>query len=135
MDYTLSLHDALPISPPLQWTGAPANTKSFVLIVDDPDAPMGTWDHWVLFNIAPTVNVLSEAVDSKAIGIPGKTSFGKQSYGGPCPPFGTHHYHFKLYALDKMLDLVAGSSKQDVEHAMQGHILAQADLVGLYHRN
>lgn len=119
------------VSPELHWSGAPENTKSFVLIVDDPDAPGKTWVHWVLFNIEAGISRIDE--DSSA-GIHGNTDFNAAKYGGPCPPSGTHHYHFKLYALDTKLDLSKGATKQDVERAMEGHILAHAELIGLYQR-
>ncbi len=124
------------VSPPLAWSGAPADTKSFALIVDDPDAPMGTWVHWVLFNILASANSLPEGVAAGAQlsdgSLQGKNSSGKMGYSGPCPPSGTHRYFFKLYALDAMLNLSSGSSKQQLLSAMQGHILAQAELMGTF---
>jgi Raf kinase inhibitor-like YbhB/YbcL family protein len=123
------------ISPTLQWAGAPTNTKSFALIVDDPDAPKGTFVHWVIFNIPASLNQLTENVKSGNFTL-GRTSFSSAkksaNYGGPCPPSGTHHYHFKLYALDAMLSLGKGASKQELLDAMSGHILGRAELVGLY---
>ncbi|MGB7002666.1 MAG: YbhB/YbcL family Raf kinase inhibitor-like protein [Halobacteriota archaeon] len=106
----------------------PAGTKSLALIVDDPDAPMGTWVHWVSFNI-PVVSQIDE--DS----IPGKqgiNDFGRKDYGGPCPPSGTHRYFFKIYALDNVLDLNEGINKEALEDAEEGHILDKAELIGLY---
>ena len=124
------------ISPPLVWSDIPENTASFVLINDDPDAPVGTWDHWILFNLEGKTTELAENVDlSKLAGVQlGRNSWRRNDYGGPCPPYGTHRYFFKLYALDIKLDLPAGSSKQDIEKAMAGHILAEAELLGRYKR-
>ena len=127
------------VSPPLAWSGAPTGTKSLALIVDDPDAPMGTWVHWVLFDIPASLSSLPEAVDRtptvQGIGTQGKNDFGKTGYGGPCPPRGKpHRYFFKLYALDMALNLKAGASKAEVEKAMRGHILAQGLLIGTYSR-
>jgi len=126
--------DGADISPALTWTGAPNNTKSFALIVDDPDAPTKVWVHWVLFNIPASVNNLAENTSTSGF-LQGATDFnGKQQYGGPCPPSGTHRYHFTLYALDTMLNLQAGASKRDVINAMRGHILDQTILIGTYER-
>ena len=124
------------ISPPLVWNDIPENTASFVLINDDPDAPVGTWDHWILFNLDGKTTELAENVDlSKLAGVQlGHNSWRRIDYGGPCPPYGTHRYFFKLYALDMKLDLSASSSKQDIEKAMTGHILAEAELLGRYKR-
>lgn len=120
------------INPPLEFQGIPSNAKSLVLIVEDPDAPMGTWDHWVLFNI-PIINNISE--DSIPQGaLQASNSWGNNSYGGPCPPSGTHRYMFRLYALDTMLSLDESANKSDVESAMQGHVIAQALLTGLYQK-
>jgi Raf kinase inhibitor-like YbhB/YbcL family protein len=127
------------ISPPLAWTNAPANTKSFALIADDPDAPMGTWVHWVLYDLPPSTNALPEDV-AKTQYIAGNAKQGLNSwprlgYGGPCPPPGKpHRYFFKLYALDRMLDLKPGLTKKDVEAAMEGHVLAEGQLMGTYQR-
>lgn len=126
------------ISPPLKWENAPAGTKSFVLICDDPDAPVGTWDHWLLFNIPSSVTELQEGVPDKAElangARHGKNSWGRKDYGGPCPPGGTHRYFFKFYALDTLLDLKPGVSKKELMNAMQGHILAQTELMGKFKR-
>jgi len=124
------------ISPPLVWSDIPENTASFVLINDDPDAPVGTWDHWILFNLEGKTTELAENVDlSKLAGVQlGHNNWRRNDYGGPCPPYGTHRYFFKLYALDMKLDLPAGSSKQDIKKAMAGHILAEAELLGRYKR-
>ena len=123
------------LSPPLQWNNVPLNTKSFVLIVDDPDAPMGNWDHWLLFNISATTNVLKENISELPIGTKiGKNSWGNMAYGGPCPPSNIHRYFFKLYALDTTLSLESGATKDQIIQAAQGHILAQAELIGRYER-
>jgi Raf kinase inhibitor-like YbhB/YbcL family protein len=119
------------VNPPLTIEGVPDGTKSLVLIVDDPDAPMGTWDHWIVWNIPPT----SKIEESTVPGTEGVNDSRKHSYGGPCPPWGTHRYFFKVYALDTKLGLSPNSNKKDVEKAMQDHILAKGELVGLYRRS
>ena len=124
--------DGSDISPPLEISGVPAEAKSLVLINDDPDAPVGTWDHWIVFNIPPTT---TEITENSVPGTQGKNSFRKLDYGGPCPPSGEHRYFFKLYALDTELDIGEESSKPSVESAMEGHILAQGELVGKYSRD
>ncbi|MBI4757914.1 MAG: YbhB/YbcL family Raf kinase inhibitor-like protein [Chloroflexi bacterium] len=126
------------ISPPLQWGDPPQPTRSFALIADDPDAPAGTWVHWVLYNLPAGARALPEAVRSDAT-LPdgsrhGQNSWRRLGYGGPCPPSGTHRYFFKLYALDTVLDLAAGASKEQLLQAMKGHILAQTEVMGLYAR-
>lgn len=130
--------DGQDISPPLQWTEPPAGTKAFALIVEDPDAPAGTWIHWVLYGLPATARQLSEAMPSEgqlADGSRhGRNSWQKLGYGGPCPPSGTHRYFFRLYALDVPLDLAAGASKKQLLAAMEGHILAMAELMGTYSR-
>lgn len=131
--------DGADVSPVLQWTSPPAGTQSFALIADDPDAPVGTWTHWVLYDLPPESTSLLEGV-AKVDELPtggrqGRNDFRKIGYGGPCPPSGKpHRYFFKLYALDKKLNLKPGASKQEVEQAMQGHILGQAELMGKYQR-
>ncbi len=124
------------VSPPLAWTEPPSGTKSFALISDDPDAPMGTWVHWVVYNIPPKTRQLSEAFPTtealKDGTRQGTTDFGRTGYGGPCPPSGTHRYVFKLYALDALLNLPPGATKAQLEAVMQGHILAQAERMGTY---
>jgi Raf kinase inhibitor-like YbhB/YbcL family protein len=120
------------ISPRLDVSGIPDGAKSLVLIVDDPDAPMKVWVHWVVFNIPP-VSLIPEGELLQG-SIEGMNDFGTHEYGGPCPPSGIHRYFFKAYALDAMLDLGDYATKQDVEAAMKGHILAQADLVGKYEK-
>ncbi len=127
--------DAEDISPQLSWQGAPENTKVFVLIFDDPDAPMGTWDHWLLYNIPAHVTELAENIQTLPAGtLEGLNSFGKRTYGGPCPPDKIHRYYFKLYALDRPLELSPGISKKELEQAIQPHILAEAVLMGRYDR-
>jgi len=127
--------DGEDISPPLVWSDAPAGTQSFALICDDPDAPAGVWDHLILFNIPASATGLPEGIAERTDGsVYGKNSWRRLDYGGPCPPSGTHRYFFRLYALDTTLDLKAGASKREVERAMQGHILAQAELLGTYTR-
>lgn len=119
------------VSPPLQWTGAPEGTASFALIVDDPDAPSGTFTHWVDFNIPGNQTEIAEGAQN--VGKAGQNSARRNGYTGPCPPSGTHHYIFKLYALDiSSLNLSEGATKAQVTEAMQGHILAQGQLTGLY---
>lgn len=126
-------------SPALKWSDAPAGTQSFVLIMDDPDAPVGTWDHWVLFDLPAETSELPEGMSMDAElssgAKHGLNSWKRPGYGGPCPPPGSpHRYFFKLYALDKKLGLPASSRKFDVEKAMKGHILAEAKLMGKYAR-
>jgi Raf kinase inhibitor-like YbhB/YbcL family protein len=123
--------DGEDVNPPLTIDGAPDETKSIVLVVDDPDAPMGTWDHWIVWNIPPMKKIEENTVP----GTEGINDFRKHSYGGPCPPSGTHRYFFKVYALDAKLDLSSNSRKKHVEKTMQGHILAKGELVGLYRRS
>jgi len=128
--------DGSNISPPLAWSGVPAGTNSLVLIADDPDAPMGTWVHWVLFNLHPNTKMLAAGVpgDEKLENGArhGRTDFGKYGYGGPCPPSGTHRYYFKIYALDKMFDITGPIIKEDLLKIMEGHILGQGQLMGRY---
>lgn len=126
------------ISPALTWNEPPAGTQSFALIMDDPDAPMGTWVHWVLFNIPADVRSLQEDlpltgknVDPNAIFV-GKNSSSNIRYDGPCPPSGTHRYYFKLYALDTTISLLPGATKEQVLKEMEGHILAQGELMGTF---
>ncbi len=130
--------DGNDVSPPLQWSDPPQGARSFALICDDPDAPAGTWVHWVLYNVPADARTLPEAIPSNAEladgSRQGKNSWGKLGYGGPCPPGGTHRYFFKLYALDTVLDLSSGANKAQVLKAMEGHILAQTELMGKYAR-
>ena len=130
--------DGSDISPPLTWNDVPEGTESLALISDDPDAPMGTWVHWVMWNIPEDAIQLSDNVPPDAE-LPdgtrqGITDFGRRGYGGPAPPRGVHRYYFKLYALDTALDLPDSTTKADLLEAMAGHILAQAQLVGKYQR-
>ena len=118
------------VNPPLHIQGLPQETQSLVLIVDDPDAPMGTWDHWVVWNIPPAGKIEENGIP----GVEGLNDFGRHSYGGPSPPSGTHRYFFKVYALDTKLNLDENSRKKDVEEAMEGHILAKGEIMGLYSR-
>ena len=130
--------DGQNISPPLSWSGAPEKAKSFALICDDPDAPAGIWVHWVFFDIPASVNSLPEKVAKQAeivgLGKNGKNSSGRWGYDGPCPPGGTHRYYFKLYALDTVLNLKAGVTKEELLGVMKGHILAEAQVMGRYKR-
>ena len=123
-------------SPALAWKDAPANTKSFVLIMHDPDAPLaGGFTHWVLFDIPAGTTSLPEAFQAGSVGVSGNSGFRRQGYGGPCPPSGVHHYHFMLSALDvPTLGLAAGATKADVERAMEGHVVGKAEMIGLYQR-
>ena len=126
------------VSPPLAWGDPPEGTASFALINDDPDAPVGTWVHWVLYNLPADARSLPEAVPADSE-LPdgsrhGQNSWRRPGYGGPCPPGGTHRYFFKLYALDTALDLPSDANKEEVLKAMEGHILGQAELMGVYSR-
>jgi Raf kinase inhibitor-like YbhB/YbcL family protein len=126
------------ISPLLAWTAPPEGTRSLVLVCEDPDAPMGTWDHWVLFNLPAMTRELPENMAPEpvlALGERhGRNSWGRIGYGGPCPPSGTHRYFFRLSALDATLELQPGATKAQVEAAMRGHILAQTQLMGTYRK-
>jgi Raf kinase inhibitor-like YbhB/YbcL family protein len=138
-EYTCEGRD---ISPPLAWAGVPEGTKSLVLIVDDPDAPdpaapRMTWVHWVVYDMSPGTVGLTENADRQ--GLPagarkGINDWKRPGYGGPCPPIGRHRYFHKLYALDKMLGNLGQATKQDVEAAMEGHVLARTELVGTYEK-
>jgi hypothetical protein len=125
-------------SPSLSWTQPPARTQSFVLIVDDPDAPAGTWVHWVVYNLPASARQLPEHVPPGAVaggGEQGLNDFAMRGYGGPCPPPGKpHRYFFRLYALDTILDLRAPARRKDVDSAMKGHVLDQAELMGTFGR-
>ncbi len=130
--------DGEDVSPPLEWEGTPDGTASIVLISDDPDAPVGTWVHWVIYDMPPDVRSLPEGVEAEERlengGVHGTTDFHRLGYGGPAPPSGTHRYYFKVYALDKMLELGPGATKGEVEKAMKRHILAEGQLMGTYKR-
>ena len=116
------------INPPLLISSLPEETKTLAVIVEDPDAPNGIFDHWVAWNISPNKPIQ----ENNDTGVNGLNSFGNEGYGGPCPPSGSHRYYFKIYALDAKLDLQAGSSKEELQQAMEGHILASGELMGRY---
>jgi hypothetical protein len=132
--------DGADVSPPLAWADSPANVKTFALVMDDPDAPMGTWVHWVLWNLPATVASLPENVPKTETlkfggALQGNNTWPRIGYSGPCPPPGKpHRYYFKLYALDASLSLKAGATKADLERAMEGHIRDQAQVMGTYGR-
>jgi Raf kinase inhibitor-like YbhB/YbcL family protein len=117
------------VNPPLTIEGKPKETKSLVLVIDDPDAPNGTFDHWVMWNIPPSTTTIGE---NSAPGTEGLNSSERHGYIGPCPPSGTHRYFFKVYALDTELRLGVNSSKKDLEKAMKSHVIAQGQLIGLF---
>lgn len=129
--------DGINVSPPLSWSGAPRQTRTFVLLVDDPDA--GSFDHWLVYDIPAASSALDKAA-SPGGALPegakeGRNSFKQVGYGGPCPPAGkSHHYRFRIYALDAALELEAGTTKKTIERAMQGHVLAHGELLALYKR-
>lgn len=132
--------DGRNISPDLSWSGAPAGTKAFALVMHDPDAPIsGGYTHWLVYNIPANVNHIPQHAPAQdrlpGGGRQGKNDAGNYGYMGPCPPSGTHRYYFRLYALDQELDPGAGASKADMEKALQGHVLAQAELLGRYKRS
>jgi Raf kinase inhibitor-like YbhB/YbcL family protein len=125
------------ISPTLEWTAAPAETRSFALVVEDPDAPKDVWRHWVLYDVGPKIQALSQGFRPGRIGVSGRNDFGNPGYGGPCPPkgHGPHRYFFRLSALDlPSLGLVAGSKAAEVLEAMKGHVLAEAQYMGRFER-
>lgn len=133
--------DGADVSPPLAWSGAPLGTVTFALIVDDPDAPAGTWVHWVLFNLPGDLRALPEGVPMTewlrqfGAALQGRNDFRRVGYGGPCPPTGrAHRYFFRLYALSVALPLRARASKQEVERAMRAHVLAETTLMGTFAR-
>ena len=130
--------DGPDVSPDLAWSGVPDAAETLALICDDPDAPMGTWVHWVLFNIPSSLSGLPAEISPDATlesgARHGTNDFRKLGYGGPCPPGGTHRYYFKLYALDTELNLDSGATKDQLLEGMQGHILAEAQLMGTYKR-
>lgn len=131
--------DGMDISPPLNWEDAPAGTISFTLVVNDPDAPTGDWVHWLLFNIPAETHQLAEGIPAEKFlpdgALQGRNSWHQVRYGGPCPPSGIHHYYFKLYALDCKLKIEGGVERQEIIYGMQGHILAQTQLMGIYSRD
>ena len=124
--------DGSDTSPPLQIAGVPSGAKSLVLIVDDPDAPSGLFTHWLAWNIPPQTGSIAEG--SAPQGVQGANDFGKSGYRGPCPPPGTHRYSFKIFALDRELELRSGTKRSQVDAAMKGHVIAQGELVGRYAR-
>jgi Raf kinase inhibitor-like YbhB/YbcL family protein len=130
--------DGQDLSPPLAWHTVPETAQSLVLICDDPDAPRGTFVHWVMYNLPTSLMALPEGIplglSLEQGGLQGKNDFGKIGYGGPCPPSGTHRYYFTLYALDQPLALNSGATKQQVLQAISGHELAKTQLMGRYHR-
>jgi hypothetical protein len=119
-------------SPPLQIANTPSGAKSLILIVDDPDAPAGLFTHWIAWNISAETRTISEGSTPK--GVQGTNDFGKSGYGGPCPPPGTHRYYFRIFALDRELNLPSGSRRTQLDAAMKGHIVAQGELIGRYSR-
>lgn len=119
-------------TPPLQIAEVPSGAKSLALVVDDPDAPSGLFTHWMVWNISPQTSAIAEASAPK--GIHGTNDFGKSGYGGPCPPSGTHRYYFKIFALDRELDLPPGTKRSQLDAAMKGHVVAQGELMGRYSR-
>lgn len=124
--------DGQDLSPPLSITNVPKNAKTLSIIMDDPDAPMGTFTHWIVWNIPPNKTQFTRG--EKFDFAQGRTSFGTSEYGGPCPPSGTHRYFFKIYALDAKLDLKQGSGVKELQSVMSGHIIAEAILLGKYSR-
>ncbi len=131
--------DGADTSPPLSWSGAPEGTKSFALVCDDPDAPRATpWVHWVLGDLPASASALPSAKHGASKdGVAGRNDFGEIGWGGPAPPrgHGTHHYHFRLYALDRKLGIARGVTKDELVRAMKGHVLADAQLIGTYRRD
>jgi Raf kinase inhibitor-like YbhB/YbcL family protein len=133
--------DGKDVSPPLKWSGVPETARSLAVVVEDPDAPLGTWTHWVLFDLAADLRELNEGVPTAErvelgsgghSALQGKNDFGKTGYGGPCPPGGTHHYVFRVFALDASPDLGPGATRQQLLRAIKGHVLAEGRLTGLY---
>ena len=124
--------DGANTSPPLQIADVPPEAKSLVLIVDDPDAPSGLFTHWIVWNISPQTNSIGEGSASK--GVQGTSDFGKSGYGGPCPPSGMHRYYFKVFAVDRQLDLASGAKRGQLDAAIKGHVIAQGELMGRYSR-
>jgi Raf kinase inhibitor-like YbhB/YbcL family protein len=135
--------DGKDVSPPLAWSGVPEAARSLALICEDPDAPRGTWTHWVIFDIPASVKELGEGLPAQErvkvtaggeTALQGKNDFGKIGYGGPCPPSGSHRYFFRIYALDTELALGPGTTRQDLLRSIKGHILAEGELMGRYSR-
>ena len=130
--------DGEDISPPIEWDGIPEGAQTIALISDDPDAPMGTWVHWVLYNLPADTRRLEEGIPANEVlttgAKQGTTDFGRVGYGGPCPPGGTHRYFFKVYALDALVEPAPAATKEQLLTAIQGHVLAQGQLMGKYKR-
>lgn len=129
--------EAADLSPAIEWTGAPAEAKSFALIADDPDAPGGVWNHWLLFNIPPSVHSIAQGFKPGQLGESGTNDFGKPGFNGPCPPKrdGPHRYVFKLYVLDvPKLDLKKGAQRTELDRALKGHVIAEARYMGRFER-
>jgi hypothetical protein len=135
--------DGTDVSPPLEWSGVPDSARSVALVVEDPDAPRGTWTHWVLFDIPPDVVKLPEGLPTQdrvelgpdgKVATQGKNDFGRVGYGGPCPPGGTHHYVFRIYALDVQPSLGPGTTREQLLRSIESHVLAEGRLTGLYSR-
>jgi Raf kinase inhibitor-like YbhB/YbcL family protein len=124
--------DGEDMSPPLQMTGVPAEAKSLALVADDPDAPGGLFTHWLIWNIPPQTNSIAEGSAPK--GVQGTNDFGKSGYGAPCPPSGMHRYFFRVFALDRELDLRSGAKRSQLDAAMKGHVIEQGELIGRYGR-
>jgi hypothetical protein len=122
--------DGADTSPPLQIVDVPSGAKSLALIVDDPDAPSGLFTHWIIWNISPHTSNIGEGTAPS--GVQGTNDFGKPGYGGPCPPSGTHRYYFKVFALDRELDLTVGAKRAQLDATMKGHVVAQGQLIGRY---
>lgn len=122
--------DGANVSPPLQITAVPKDAKSLVLIVDDPDAPGGLFTHWTIWNIDPKTNLIAEA--AAPAGVQGTNDFNKSGYGAPCPPFGSHRYYFKIYALDRQLELKPGARRREIDAAIKGHVIAEGQIMGRY---
>ncbi len=134
---TLHTCEGADLSPAIEWSGGPAGTKSFALIVDDPDAPGGVWNHWLLFNIPAAVHAIAQGFKPSQLGESGANDFGKPGYNGPCPPKGggPHRYYFRLLALDlPKLDLKKGADRAALDRALNGHVLAKAEYMGRYER-
>lgn len=121
------------VSPPLSIAGIPAETESLALVVEDPDAPAGTWDHWILYGLSPGTSKIREATVPPGAR-QGRNGWGRNTWGGPCPPSGEHRYFFRLYALDTALDLAPGATKRELRRAMEGHVLAESELMGRYRK-
>ena len=134
---TLHTCQGADLSPALEWSGEASSTRSFVLIVDDPDAPAGTWNHWLLWDIPSKIHNLMQGFKAGTVGVSGRNDFGRTGYGGPCPPkgHGPHRYFFKLHALGlETLGLQEGKKRADLDHAMAGHVLAEAQFMGRFER-